>query len=113
MTSALLAPRTTYAHVVRVLTDRVAARLVDAIERDELERSSTHDGNALGRAPLAADARRQQMLVGAWLNDEIARVNQDRMRGGEAPLAASVDRDVRGRALAELTGTGPLEPYMG
>ena len=113
MTSAVLAPRTDYAHTVHVLTDRVAARLVEAIERDELERSgATHDASGTGRAPLAADARRQQMLVGAWLNDEIARVNQDRMRGGQAPLAASVDRDLRGRVLAELTGTGPLELYM-
>ena len=95
-----------------MLTDRVASRLVEAIERDELERAEAHDGRTPGRAPLAADARRQQLLVGAWLNDEIALVNQDRMRSGEAPLAAAIDRELRGRVLAELTGAGPLEPFM-
>jgi hypothetical protein len=34
MTSVLLAPRADHGHVVRVLTDRVAARLVEAIEHD-------------------------------------------------------------------------------
>ena len=62
--------------------------------RGSSRRSSATSSNAArpttsahaGRPPLAADARRQQLLVGAWLNDEIALVNQDRMRGGEAPL---------------------------
>ena len=104
--------RVDHSHVVRVLTDRVAARLVEAIERDELERATAGDGGTGKSSPLASDARRQQLLVGAWLNDEIARVNQDRMREGDAPLPALVDRDVRGRVLAELIGTGPLDPFM-
>ncbi len=112
MSVAALGPRADYSPIVRVLTDRVAARLVEAIEREELDRATTGDGVPTGRSPLAADARRQQLLVGSWLNDEIARVNQDRMRGGDAPLAAAIDRDVRGRVLAELIGTGPLEPFM-
>ena len=112
MSAALLAPRADHASTVRVLTDRVAARLVEALERDELERSTVGEGTVISRLPLAADARKQQLLVGAWLNDEIARVNQERMRGGDAPLAAAVDREVRGRVLAELIGAGPLEPFM-
>jgi pilus assembly protein CpaF len=112
MTAAVLTPRADHASTVRLLTDRVAGRLVEAIERDELERATVGDAGVAGRPTLATDARRQQLLVGAWLNDEIARVNQERMRGGEAPLHASVDRDLRGRVLAELIGTGPLEPFM-
>ena len=95
--------------LVRYVTDRVATRLVEAIERDEAEQQ---EGTALGRTPLVSDARRQQLLVGAWLSEEIALVNQDRMHRGDPPLAETVDRDIRARVVAELTGTGPLEPYM-
>jgi pilus assembly protein CpaF len=95
--------------LVRYVTDRVATRLVEAIERDETEQQ---EGTSLGRTPLVSDARRQQLLVGAWLSEEIALVNQDRMHRGDPPLAETVDRDIRARVVAELTGTGPLEPYM-
>ncbi|MAT03550.1 MAG: hypothetical protein CL424_00665 [Acidimicrobiaceae bacterium] len=96
------------AALVRFVTDRVASRLVEAIEADEHDR-----GERPGTAPaLSADARRQQLLVGSWLSDEIALVNQDRLRRGSAPLSEMADRDIRARVVAELTGTGPLEPYM-
>lgn len=96
------------AALVRELSDRVAARLVDAIEQDEVEH---HDGRR-GGSPLALDDRRQQLLVGAWLSDELALVNQRRLHQGEAPIDRTTDREVRARVVAELTGTGPLEPYM-
>jgi pilus assembly protein CpaF len=95
--------------LVRSVTDRVAGRLVEAIELDESDRQ---DGRADGRPSLLSDTRRQQLLVGAWLSEEIAEVNQDRMRRGDAPLPETVDREVRARVVAELTGSGPLEPYM-
>lgn len=101
--------------IVADLTERVAARLVDAIELDDLERA---DGRAVappGRAvaaPLAADPRRQQLLVGAWLGDELAALNQRRLQGGLRPLDADTDRRVRARVVADLTGSGPLDPYM-
>ncbi|TDT14692.1 Flp pilus assembly CpaF family ATPase [Ilumatobacter fluminis] len=96
------------AALVRFVTDRVAGRLVEAIEADE------HDGaERNGSTPaLSGDARRQQLLVGSWLSEEIAQVNQDRLRRGASPLSEMADRDIRARVVAELTGTGPLEPYM-
>lgn len=96
------------AALVRFVTDRVAARLVEAIEVDEAD----HQDGSTDAPALAGDARRQQLLVGAWLSDEIALVNQDRMRRGTAPLSEMADRDIRSRVVAELTGTGPLEPFM-
>jgi hypothetical protein len=93
--------------IVRLVTDRVAGRLVEAIELDE---SQPDPGPT--RVPLAADALRQQLLVGSWLSDEIAGVNEERMRRGERPLSEHDDRDVRARVVAELTGAGPLDPYM-
>jgi Flp pilus assembly CpaF family ATPase len=93
--------------LVRAVTDRVAARLVAAIEHDE-----ERPGGELGVVPLADDPRRQQLLVGSWLSDEVARVNHDRMQRGESPLASIVDRELRARVVAELTGAGPLEPFM-
>ncbi len=95
--------------LVRFVTDQVAARLVEAIENDEADRQ---DGRGFGKSGLASDPRRQQMMVGAWLSEEIATVNQDRMHRGDPPLAELADREVRSRVVAELTGSGPLEPYM-
>ena len=97
------------AGTVRFVTDRVAARLVEAIEHDE---DAHPDGVVNGTIPLSADARRQQLMVGAWLGEELAIVNQDRMHRGDPPLSETADREIRSRVVAELTGTGPLEPYM-
>jgi pilus assembly protein CpaF len=96
---------------VRELTDRVAARLVEALEIDDLERSERPD-LTVSTPPLVADARRQQLMVGAWLGDELASFNQTRLRLGLRPLDEVVDRRVRARVVADLTGTGPLDPYM-
>ncbi len=52
------------------------------------------------------------MLVGAWLSEELATINQIRLAGGERPLDPISDRSVRARVVAELTGAGPLEPYI-
>jgi pilus assembly protein CpaF len=95
--------------LVRFVTDRVATRLVEAIETDETGRA---EGSTNGAAALTADPRRQQILVGAWLSDELATVNQDRMHRGEPPLSEMADREIRSRVVAELTGTGPLERFM-
>ena len=95
--------------LVRFVTDRVASRLVEAIESDE---AGSADGQPPGATPLTADARRQQIMVGAWLSDELATVNQDRMHRGEPPLSEMADREIRSRVVAELTGTGPLERFM-
>jgi Flp pilus assembly CpaF family ATPase len=95
--------------LVGVVTERVATRLVEAIERDETER---HDGVATDGLALVDDQRRQQLLVGAWLSEEIADVNQGRLHRGEATLSETIDREIRSRVVAELTGAGPLEPYM-
>ena len=108
MTTAL-SVRNEQTALVRFVTDRVAARLVEAIELDESRR---HDTDQTGVASLADDPRRQQLLVGSWLGDELSRVNHDRMQRGESPLTSAVDRELRARVVAELTGSGPLEPFM-
>ena len=97
------------ADLVPPLIERVASRLVEAIELDE---SSRADGDHRAALSLAADARRQQLLVGAWLSEELATINQVRLAGGERPLDPISDRSVRARVVAELTGAGPLEPYI-
>ncbi len=91
---------------VREVTSRVADRLIDAVERDAgAERP-------VGDTPLAVDERRQQLLVGAWINDEITVVNEDRLRTGRRPLDLDAEQALRSRVVAELTGAGPLEPYL-
>lgn len=94
--------------LVRFVTDRVASRLVEAIEADEAK----YPDGVPDAQSLAGDARRQQLLVGAWLSEELALVNQDRMHRGDALLGAAADREIRSSVVAELTGTGPLERFM-
>ena len=102
------------ADLVPPLIERIASRLVEAIELDELSRAdgAERGDRSSGAASLAADARRQQLLVGAWLSEELATINQIRLAGGERPLDPISDRSVRARVVADLTGAGPLEPYI-
>jgi hypothetical protein len=83
--------------LVRVLVDRVAARLVEAIELDDHERDiGGTTGRHTGVVPLADDPRNQQLLVGAWLSEELAVVNQDGCAVGpparRRPIASSAPR---------------------
>jgi pilus assembly protein CpaF len=88
---------------VQAVTARVADRLIEAVERDAETPSDS---------PLATDERRQQLLVGAWINDEINVVNEDRLRSGLRPLDLEAEQTLRARVAADLTGSGPLEPYI-
>jgi pilus assembly protein CpaF len=96
--------------LVRGLTERVAERLVEHVDRDESSRAEPGSEPTTGR--LVNDPRRQQLLVGKWLGEEIAAINQDRLRLGVAPFDGVIDRQIRTRVVADLTGTGPLDPYM-
>jgi pilus assembly protein CpaF len=80
--------------LVRRVVDRLAARLVEVVDLDD-------------------DDRRQQLHLGALLEDELALVNTGRLRRGSSPLDDHTERVVRSRVVAELTGSGPLEPYLG
>jgi Flp pilus assembly CpaF family ATPase len=92
--------------LVRTVTDRVAQRLIEAIEQDEAHRA---DRSGLA---LATDQRRQQLLIGSWIVDEITSVNEERLLRGDRPLTTTSEQVVRARVVAELTGAGPLEPYI-
>ncbi|MCU0261395.1 MAG: Flp pilus assembly complex ATPase component TadA [Ilumatobacteraceae bacterium] len=79
--------------LVRDLVERLAARLVDVVE-------------------LTDDDRRQQLRLGALLEDELAALNGDRLRQGRAPLDDATQHELRTRVVAELTGSGPLERFL-
>ena len=96
-------------HAVTIVTDRVADRLIEAIEHDDGARSASR----LAGVALAGDERRQQLLVGAWISDEVTSVNEERLQRGARPLSQREEHHVRARVVAELTGAGPLEPYLG
>ncbi len=91
---------------VAIVTDRVAGRLIEAIEHDDSRRAD-HPGVA-----LAADERRQQLLIGAWIGEEITTLTEERLQRGLRPLTLDVEQRVRADVVAELTGAGPLEPYL-
>jgi len=91
-----------------LVTDRVADRLIEAIEHDDARRSSS---KTTGVA-LAGDERRQQLLVGAWISEEVTSLNEERLQRGTRQLNQADEHHVRSRVVAELTGAGPLEPYL-
>lgn len=93
--------------IVSVVTDRVTSRLVEAIEHDD-----GRPAGPSGAPPLAADERRQQLLVGAWIGEEIKLLNEARIQQGLPPLDRATEQRVRSRVVAELTGAGPIEPYL-
>ena len=95
-------------HAIALVTDRVADRLIEAIEQDDAVRSSSR---TTGTA-LAGDERHQQLLVGALISDEVTSVNEERLQRGTRPLSQHEEHHVRSRVVAELTGAGPLQPYL-
>jgi pilus assembly protein CpaF len=94
-------------HDVRWVTERVAQRLVAAIERQGADRDA--DGTAVD---VTVDERRQLLLIGGWVTDEVTALNQRRLREGEPPLNLDAEHDLRARVVADLTGAGPLEPFL-
>ncbi|MEM9514482.1 MAG: ATPase, T2SS/T4P/T4SS family [Actinomycetota bacterium] len=86
---------------IAIVTERVTARLVDALDHDESD----------GRA-VVFDERRQQLMLGAWVAEELSEVNAERLRRGERPLDELNEQRIRARVVAELSGAGPLEPYL-
>ncbi|MEM8618195.1 MAG: ATPase, T2SS/T4P/T4SS family [Actinomycetota bacterium] len=86
---------------IGVITERVTERLVGALDHDEVE----------GRA-VSLDERRQQLMVGAWVAEELAEANAERLRRGQRPLDEVTEQRIRTRVVAELSGAGPLEPYL-
>jgi Flp pilus assembly CpaF family ATPase len=100
--------------IVRDLTARLSSRLVEAIEAD---RSSTAvagfavaDGQR--RVGLRDDRARLELLMGRWMAEEVARINQARLQRGEGLLDEYTERTLRAAAYAETVGAGPLEPFM-
>ncbi len=91
---------------VAVVTDRVARRLIDAIEDEETT------PRVDGRPALADDERRQLLLVGGWIGDEVDQLNEARLRRGDRPLDDAAEHALRSRVVADLTGAGPLETYL-
>jgi Flp pilus assembly CpaF family ATPase len=90
---------------IKVVTYAVANRLIEAIENDDAARSSPG-------VALVADERRQQVLVGGWIGDAMTTLNEARLQRGARPLSRHDEQHVRSRVVAELTGAGPLEPYL-
>jgi len=88
-----------------LVAGRVTDRLVEAMEHDD----------ALGpdaAGSLAGDERRQQLLVGAWIGEELTAVDAERMQRGLPPLDRLTEQRIRASVVAELTGAGPIEPYL-
>lgn len=93
--------------LVRTLTERLSARLADAIQSEPAGASGGR-----GQAGLRDDRARLEVLMGHWMAEEVSRLNQARLARGEPLLADHDERVLRRLAYAETVGSGPLEPYM-
>ena len=96
-------------HDVRTVTDRVARRLIEAIEHDD---DRAEQGGERRVDLLAGDERRQLLLIGGWIGEEVALLNEERLRAGTRPFGHDAERLLRSRVVAELAGAGPLEPFL-
>jgi len=90
--------------VVATITERVSRRLIDEVE------SEAHRDPDSRR--LAGDDRHRDLLVGAWIGDELRDLNEERLARGLGLLDELSDRRIRSRVIADVTGAGPLEPYL-
>lgn len=100
--------------LVRELTTRLSGRLVEAIEADTASAGAPglSAGDGQRRMGLRDDRARLELLMGRWMAEEMARLNQTRLQRGEPLLDEHAERAVRAAAYAETVGAGPLEPYM-
>src|SRR5258706_3366128 len=100
--------------IVRDLTARLSARLVEAIESDTATAGAPGVGHDDGRrrVGLREDRARLELLMGRWMAEEITRLNQIRLQRGEGLLDEHNERTLRAAAYAETVGAGPLERFM-
>ncbi|MCU1501298.1 MAG: gspE, partial [Ilumatobacteraceae bacterium] len=94
--------------LVRELTSRLSARLVDAIQAE----SGTLTTVAGRRVGLREDRTRLELQMGRWMAEEVSSINQSRLQRGDGLLDDDIDRELRRLAYAETVGTGPLEQFM-
>ena len=109
MAASAVTTRTAHPHaglaaVTRTVADRVAQRLVEALQRDAERRE--HANEAVPGTALDHDAQHQALLIGRWIAEELVRVNEARLRDGDAPLDAETERLLHERVAADLTGAG-------
>lgn len=87
----------------------LARRLVERLA----QRRTEEQGDDVGLVAVDEhEVMREQVRIGHWLAEELRCIAQDRLRTGLLPLDPSVERSLRDRVVAELSGAGPLEPYL-
>ena len=103
--------------LARLVVDRVSKRLAAEIEHrrddavaDDLDETASVDPH-IDALPLERDRVEQELLAGAWVTDEITRIDQTRLRAGSLVLSRPAAQALRLRVLADLFGMGPLHPW--
>ena len=89
---------------VSTVTERVSRRLIDAVESEVADEQ--------GGTRLGTDDRHRQLMLGAWIGEELRSVNEERLGQGIGPLDEVAERLLRTRVVAEISGSGPLEPFL-
>ena len=91
---------------VRELSGRLSARLAEAIETDQQDRS----GGA--HRTVRDDRPRLELMLGRWLAEEVAAINQRRLQHGLGVLDPITEQSLRSQAYAATIGAGPLDTYF-
>ena len=91
--------------LVRELTTRLSGRLVDAIETDTASSNVPGFGAADGqrRVGVREDRARLELLMGRWMAEEIARLNQTRLQRGDGLLDEHTERELRPQRMPRLS----------
>lgn len=83
--------------LVTGLVDRIADRLIDAIENDEV---------------ASDDRASHERLVGHWVTEELREIDRRLVREGDAPLDHGTRVALVATVVAEVLGAGPLEALL-
>lgn len=90
-----------------------AVDLVDSISRQLVDRIAIRLADTdLGSVGTAADRIREELELGRLLGEELTAIDHGRLYSGLPPLGAELETSIRQRVVAELSGAGPLEPYL-
>jgi pilus assembly protein CpaF len=81
---------------------RVAQRFVDAAQTGSADQDLAEE----------SDPQVQKAMIHRWCAEEFSRLNQQQLTIGGQLYPAAVIAEVQARVAADLTGAGPLDPWM-
>lgn len=85
---------------------------LDAVTALVVERLATRLADAEAGSPGGLDPLDEELSVGEWVLEELAKVNQARLHEGRPRLSDAAESEISRRVSAEMFGVGPLQPLL-